>query len=88
MAAQSQQSLKFSTRPRNYASLQKTNTFELGICMLRNAYQLMSTLLTWGVTARDAYASKDPDPGEDAWKSFWEPMEIIVWLMMKTFSEQ
>ena len=47
MAAQSQQSLKFSTRHRNYASLQKTNTFELGICMLRNAYQLMSILLTW-----------------------------------------
>ena len=46
-AAQSQQSRKFSTRHRNYASLQKTNTFELGICMLRNSYQLMSTLLTW-----------------------------------------
>ena len=35
MAAQSQQGLKFSTRHRNHASLQKIVTFEIGICALR-----------------------------------------------------
>ena len=55
-AAQSQQSLKFSTCHRNYGSLRKIVTFELGICALWNAYQLMSTLLTWADKHFKAYS--------------------------------